>query len=409
MAGIEKGADEYLKGTAGKKLAERDRSGREIPGESKEIISPIDGLNITLTIDETIQYVAERELRQAVKKNRALRGCVVVMDPKTGEILAMAAYPDFDPNSCRGYPGEAILASGYAFVYEPGSTFKVITAAAGVNQHLYTKDTVINCPEELEVGNKIITNSHPVSKDPAVKTLADVIAESINTGIAQVAIKLGPERFIKYIKAFGFGQRAGIGISSEEKGILRETQYWAGSDIGRIAFGQSIAVTPLQLTAAISAIANGGVRMKPYIIKKVESNDRNYIQTFDSERVVTVISPHSARQVTQMMEATVYKKRGTGHPAWLERWKVAAKTGTAQKPVPGGRGYLKGRYIGSFVGFVPSENPRLTILVVIDDPQGGTFSGEKVAGPVFRAIAEEALLYLNVPPDEKVPPIEPRT
>jgi stage V sporulation protein D (sporulation-specific penicillin-binding protein) len=234
-----------------------------------------------------------------------------------------------------------------------------------------------------------------MSPNPPVKTLADVLAESLNTGIAQVGIKLGPSNFIKHIKAFGFGEKTEVGLPGESAGIVREVKDWNPPDVGMITFGQAIAVTPLQLTAAISAIANDGNLVRPRIINKIESLDGKFVKSPGTELLRRVISSSTAAKVKGMMEGVVYKPNGTARRTKMSRWKVAAKTGTAQKPAPGG-GYMEGHYIASLVGFLPSDNPQLTILVVVDDPKG-TYWGETVAAPVFKEVAEETLRYLNVP------------
>jgi len=401
LSGVELGYDDILKGKEGRIVIESDPTGREIVTTKPREISPSTlGMNITLTIDESIQYISEKELSESVKKHGALDGSIIVMNAKTGEILAAAGYPDFDPNDYKKYSPKSWKLAPITDVYEPGSTFKVITAAAGLDAGLYQPDTVINCPESYKVGAATIKNSHHISPDPKIKTLCDVIGESINTGVLQIALKLGPDRFYNYIKKFGFGEYTDIGFPGEAAGILREPKYWYKPDIAMITFGQTLAITPLQLVDAYCAIANNGIRIKPILIKKVESTDGNYIKTFTTSEKCRVLAADTIPKIKEVMSTVVNKKNGTGKRARMPYWTACGKTGTAQKPQPGG-GYYKDRYVSSFIGFAPIEDPQIVILVIINEPKD-TIWGETTSAPVFSNVGRFALQRMNVGPSKSL-------
>ena len=400
LSGIEFGLEEYLKGREGKYITESDPRGREIiSAKAREIQEAKSGMNVTLSIDEVIQYICERELSLALKKSQAISGTIVVMDTLNGDILALVSKPDFDPNNYLKYPKKSWHCRGTSDVYEPGSTFKLITLAGALEEGIVDKKTRIFCPDSIVVGGKRIRNSHHIKLESKDALIEDILAYSINTGVAQIGIKLGPEKFIKYIKAFGFGEYTGVSMPGETRGIVREIADWAKPDIAMISFGQAIAVTPLQLASAVCAIANDGVLLKPRLIKKIESIDGKYVKTFPTLEWGRPISKKTALLLREMMGNVV--EYGTGKFAKVSGFKVGGKTGTAQKVRLGGRGYWKGHYISSFVGIAPLTKPRLVILVVIDDPKGVVW-GEKVAAPVFAKVTEDVLRYMNVAPDGKV-------
>ena len=399
LSGIELAYDEDLFGVAGKSIVEKDPFGRQIfSAPSKVIIPPSDGMNIYLTIDESIQYVAQRELSKIVKESGAIRGSIIVMDVKNGDILAICGYPDFNPNEYSKFDPKTWRLSPITDLYEPGSTFKMITACSGLEEKIVDLNSVIPCPDELKIGGITVKNSHPVKMyGKQFKTFLDVIAESINTGTAYVSIKLGKNKFYEHIKKFGFGELTGIDFPGEQKGILLPPNKWHDSDVATISFGQTIAVTPLQLICAISAIANDGSRIKPRLIKKIESVDTSIIRYIPEQRVDKVISSDTAKKAIKLMEFAVNGEHATGKKAKIDNFSVAAKTGTAQKPIPG-KGYVVGRYIASIVGFIPASNPRIAILVVIDEPKSSIW-GATIAAPVFKNVGEFALRFLSIPPD----------
>lgn len=399
LSGIELTFEEDLFGKVGKQIVERDPFGRQIySSNAKILIPPSDGKNIYLTIDEAIQYVAQKELKKAVIDSKAISGMIIVMDVKNGDILAISSYPDFNPNDFLKTDPKFWKLSPVTDIYEPGSTFKVITAAAGIEEKIVDIDSVIPCPNEIKIGGIIVRNSHPVRMyGKAFKTLRDVIAESINTGTSYISIKLGKNKFYDYIKKFGFGEITGIDFIGEQSGILFSPQRWHESDVATISFGQTIAVTPIQLICAVTAIANDGVRIKPRLIKKVESEDEMIIRYYPEKVLGRAISKETAEKVKILMKDAVYTDHATGKKAKIPFFLVAAKTGTAQKVVPK-IGYVAGKYIASIVGFTPASNPKIAILVIVNEPKT-TIWGATVAAPVFKNVGEFALRALSVAPD----------
>ena len=398
LSGIELALEKHLLGRPGKYVFERDPVGREIfSAISRQVEAPADGMNVFLTIDEPIQYFAQKELKSAVEKSGALSGSIIVLEVKSGNILAIAGWPDFDPNEYSKYSSDLWKLSPVTNIYEPGSTFKVITACAGMEEGLVGPDTVIPCPEELKVGGITVRNSHALKMHRPFKDLKDVIAESLNTGTAYIGMKLGREKFYDHIKKFGFGSYTGIDFPGEQPGLLRRSDRWHESDMATISFGQTLAVTPLQLVCAIAAIGNGGIRMKPRMVKKIESLDGGIVRSEPEQVLGRAISPDTAKKANELMKGVAYMKTGTGHLTKMENFSVAVKTGTAQKPVPGG-GYVKGKYIASIVGYAPSTDPKIAIIALFDEPKTSIW-GAAIAAPVFKSVAEFSLRSLNVSPD----------
>jgi len=396
LSGIEQSYDKYLKGVEGSIVTESDPMGYELLSvKEKDVEEASPGMILTLTIDETVQYIAERELEAAIKKFSAVSGNMIVMDIKSGEILALAGKPDFDPNEySKSSPKNWRTAA--VDVYEPGSTFKVITAAAGLDEGVINLDTKLKALDSLTLGGKVIKNSHQIDWGGSYISVSRMLEQSINTGAAQIGILLGANRFYNKIKDFGFGEKLSINFPGESSGLLKNPANWYKPDIGMITFGQSIAVTPLQLISAVGSIANKGRRIKPVLVKKIESLDGSFLKTYAGEELNRPISEKTAREVKKLMENVVLF--GSGKRAKMADYRVGGKTGTAQKAAPGGRGYMAGRYIASFIGFAPLNDPRLIALVIINEPKGSIW-GESVAGPVFKEVVEESLRYLNVPPD----------
>ncbi|MCX5749998.1 MAG: penicillin-binding protein 2 [Candidatus Saganbacteria bacterium] len=399
LSGIEIGFEDSLKGKAGRLLFEKDMAGRQIAtGSFRQLEMPEEGMNVYLTIDEAIQHIAQVSLKEAVTGSGAVSGSIIVVDVRTGEILAIAGYPDFDPNDYSKYPDESRKLPPVTNIYEPGSTFKIITACAGIEENVVSPDSVIPTPAQIKVEGIKVNNSHPVRYyGKKSKTFADVIAESINTGTSYVGLKLGFGRFYKYITAFGFGTKTGIDYPGEVRGFVRSPENRESGDVVTYTFGQSIAVTPIQLVYAIAAIANDGIRVKPKIIKRIESPDKNVIRSDVPEELGRVISKETVKKVNELMKGVVYMDHGTGHKAKMAQFTVAAKSGTAQISVPG-KGYLKGRFVASFVGFIPADRPRIAMLIIINKPSTSNW-GAVVAAPVFKEVGEFALRYLNVAPD----------
>lgn len=395
LSGVELAWDKYLKGKVGRVVTEGDPEGRELYGALREIDPGEDGMHVTLTIDQNLQYVAEREIEEQIRKMGALSGTLMVMDARTGEMLALASKPDFDPNDYQKFD-RRLWHPRFLDPYEPGSTFKVITTASALEEKAITLDTKLKALDQIEVGGKTIKNSHSVRWPGQEITISKMLEQSINTGAVQVGLKLGPERFYNRIKKFGFGEATGFGLEGESRGIVRHWKNWYKPDIGMLAFGQSIAVTPMQLLSAVSAFANHGEMVCPHLIKKIESGDGKFVKVFAAETRGTAVSDRTALEMKQLMRNVV--SNGSGRHAGMEWFTVGGKTGTAQKTVPGGRGYMKGHYIASFIGIAPLSDPEIVALVIVDDPKGSIW-GETVCGPVFKDVVEYALRYLNVRPD----------
>ena len=392
LAGVELAYDSTLQGRPGRAVVGRDAIGRPIV-ETQRLAAPaVDGADLVLTVDQVVQHIAERELEKAVEETGAVRGMALVMDPRTGEMLALAAVPTYNPGAFQRVPPKRWVNRPIGEVFEPGSTFKLITAAAALDSGRVDLTDVFDCPESLQVGTHRIRDAHRYCTTS--QTLTDVIRYSSNVGAAEVAARLGKETFYEYIRRFGFGAPTGIDLPGEATGIVRPPQEWLGPGLQTIGFGQGISATPLQMLVGASALANDGVLVRPHVVRMVRDREGRLLQGVSAAPRRGVVAPEVAAAVVRMMIRTV--EDGTGKLAAVPGYVVAGKTGTAQIPAPGG-GYLQGRYISSFLGFTPIPNPRLAILVVLEEPKGAYYGGA-VAAPLFRAIAERALWYLRVPP-----------
>lgn len=392
LAGVELGYDEILQGRAGKAVGGRDAIGRLRPDTQRLATAPADGADVVLTVDEVIQHLTERALAGALEQTGAVRGMALVMDPRSGEMLAMAAAPAFAPGSFDRVAPARWSNRPISDVFEPGSTFKLVTAAAALDSGRVRTTDRFGCPEYLQVGSHRIRDAHRTCK--TTQNLADVLRRSSNVGAAEVAQRLGKEVLYHYIRRFGFGAPTGIDLPGEAAGIVNPPAEWRGPGLQTIAFGQGISATALQMLAAASALANDGVMVQPHVMRMVRDREGRLLRAASPEPGRRVVSAATAAALLRMMVRTV--EDGTGAAAALPGYVVAGKTGTAQKPGPDG-GYLPGRYVASFIGFVPVPNPRLAILVVLDEPRGAYYGGT-VAAPVFREIAGRALWYLRVPP-----------
>lgn len=392
LAGIEHAFEDEIRGTPGKVTLLKDaRKGIYLLG-GDGANRPRDGHHVVLTIDSVAQFIAERALENAVKRSRAVGGSVIVMDPNDGAILAMASAPAFDPNHFRDFPAVAWRNRNVQDLYEPGSTFKIVTAAAGLEERLVTPSQIVDCADgTITIGN--ITISEHDNKRYGLMSFEDVIVNSSNVGTARVALSLGQRRLYEWVRRFGFGQRTGIALPGESAGLLRREEKWTPVSPASISIGQEVGVTPLQIVRAISAVATGGTLVEPRIVQRVI--DENGATVWEPPHVERkrVMSEKTAAVLNEILKAVVV--RGTGNKAALAEHVVAGKTGTAQKAGRGG--YMPGRYVGSFVGYVPADQPKLAILVVLDEPRGDYYGGS-VAAPVFREIAEATLRYLGVPP-----------
>lgn len=393
LEGIELKYDPYLKGEKGFLIVERDAAGRPIFPKGLEPIAPSRGKDLILTIDEVIQHIAERELDAVMQKTTAVSGSVIVMDPKTGEILAMAVRPVFNPNRVTRHDPEHWRNRTITDSYEPGSTFKIVAAAAALQEKVVAPQDLIDCENgAMEIGGRVI---HDHEKHGNL-TFAEVIQKSSNIGMVKIAMRLGEETLYRYIRAFGFGEKTGIDLMGEVPGLVREPARWSGSSLASIAIGQEVAMPPLQVITAYSAIANGGFLMRPYLVSEIHEPDGTVMTRLLPEARRQAIHPETARQLVKILEGTV-APGGTGGEAALAGFAVAGKTGTAQKIDPKTRLYSARDFVSSFVGFVPSYEPRIAILVVVDSPQGMAWGGS-VAAPVFKRIAEQTLGYLGIRP-----------
>lgn len=396
LEGIELRYDRYLRSEKIWQVFERDALGKTIFPKNQRYREPMKGKSIKLTIDEVIQYISERELNLALEKTSAKSGSIIVMDPRNGEILAMAVRPTFDPNHTDSYQPSDMRNRAITDPYEPGSTFKAIVATAVIEENLVRSDELIYCEDgSFSIGGRVI---HDHARHGSIP-FKDVIKVSSNIGMAKVGMRLGEEKLYKYIKAFGFGEKTEIDLFGESPGIIRDPRYWTNESLPSISIGQEMAVTPIQLITAIGAIANGGWLMRPHLLDEVRDQDGNIV--FKSYPKVNrrVVSFDSAREMVKML-TRVTERGGTGEKAVISGYSVAGKTGTAQKKAEDGKGYSSEHFIASFVGFVPSQDPRLIILVVIDEPDGVSWGGS-VAAPVFKNVAEETLNYLGIPPENK--------
>ncbi len=384
LAGLELASDKQLAGRAGSETIVRDPFGRAL--EVVSDVSEREGTDLWLTLDHTIQANAESVLRDTVRRWNAKSASAIVLDPRTGEVLAMAVAPTYDANQFPGVWRVLQRNRAVTDTYEPGSTFKLVTVGASLSEGLVTPWTKFRLKYEIQVADRKIHDAEHRSTE--TMTVARILSQSSNVGAITLAQKLGRERLQDWISRFGFGRQTGIDFPGESPGIL--PSYWSGSTIGNVPIGQGIAVTPLQMASAYAALANGGVRVQPHLIDHIRG-DRPLKP--DRERVVT---PQVASLLLDMLRAVVAD--GSGELAAVPGYETAGKTGTAAKPDPAG-GYSDTRYVASFVGIVPASAPRLVVLVSIDEPQGAIFGGT-VAAPAFRDIARFALQYLEVPPDD---------
>jgi cell division protein FtsI (penicillin-binding protein 3) len=401
LEGVEHLYDGVLHGTNGWVLAEKDAHGRIVfpGGPGLQFRMPKPGSDIVLTLDEVIQHIAEKELDSAVAKVRAKGGICIVMKPQTGEVLALAirsgSRAAFNPNE----PHNAVPAEwrdrAVTDSYEPGSIFKVVLASAAIEEKVVHPLERIDCSAgSIRVADREIKDAHK----SGVLAFSDVIAESSNVGTIKVALRLGKERFSRYINAFGFGKKTGIDLPGEISGQLRDTRQWSGVSLAEIAIGQEIGVTPIQMASAYCALANGGMLMKPYIVSRIVDRVAGTNgKEFAPQQIGRAVSPETCATVAGMLKKVV--ESGTGQLAKPAGYTAAGKTGTAQKIDQRTGIYSKKDYVSSFVGFAPYKSPRLVILVMVDTPEKDIYGGT-VAAPVFRAIAEQSLAHLQTPPDD---------
>ncbi len=392
LEGIDNFYDDLVGGTPGQLIIEHDGLNRPIPEATHQYIPPIEGANLILTLDETIQYITERELDKVFKERKAKRAAAIVMDPKTGEILAMASRDNFDPNHYGDYPDANRRNFAINDAYEPGSTMKITTAAMALEEKTVNANSTFYCPGHIKVGRETIRCAN--SKAHGSQTFAQIVENSCNVGFVQVGLALGIDKYYHYLNAFGFGKKTGIDLPGEASGIIVPQKRAMQIDLATMAMGQANAVTAIQLTTAVAAVANEGKLMKPHLVKEITDKDGKVIKKFEPKIVNRVVSPQTAKELCLILEGEVTD--GTGKNAYIEGYRSAGKTGTAEKIKAGG-GYMKDEYIASFVGFAPADDPALVCIVVVDAPQGYPYYGGWVAAPVFKAIMEDSLRYKGVP------------
>jgi len=411
LSGLEREFNQELQGKPGKLMISVDARKRWFASVEKE---PEPGNNLVLTIDQNIQYIAERELERAMEETKAIAGTVIVENPHTGEILALTNRPTFNPNNRKEIRPESLKNHAVSDIYEPGSTFKMVTISGGLEEKVTRPDEMFDC----QMGS-IVINGMRIrdSKPHGWLSVADIIAESSDVGAIKVGLRLGDDRFYKYIRAFGFGQQTGIELPGETRGMTKPVERWSKVSLAAISMGQEIGISPLQLISLISTIANDGVRVPPRIVAGTAA-PQNGLQSgvpsrpgfgplgwetvaFQPAAGIRVISPLTAAQMRQMLQGVVL--HGTGRRAILEGYSSAGKTGTAQKVDPSTGAYSKTRYVASFAGFAPINNPQISVAVILDSAVG-LHQGGQVCAPVFQRIMQQVLEYQHVPHDVELPP-----
>lgn len=399
LMGMEAAYEEELKGIPGRIVIEHDAAGREIPQALHQYIPPTQGNNLVLTLDQTIQHFVERELDKIVATYNPKMAVIIVMEPKTGKILALGNRPTFSPNNWREVP-QSVWDRNPAvwYNYEPGSTFKIITASSALEENAVKVSDRFFDPGFYQVADRKIrcwkVEGH------GSQSFEEVVQNSCNPGFIQVGLDLGKERFYKYIRAYGFGQSTGIGLPGEARGIMIPEKNATNLNIATMSIGQSIAVTPIQLITAISAVANGGKLMKPQLVERIEDQKGKIIEEIKPQEIHQVISEETAKVTSQLLENVVMK--GSGKNAFVDGYRAAGKTGTAQVVSERG-GYASGKYVASFAGFAPVNDPKISVLIMVAEPQGGIYYGSQVAAPVFAPLAKDILRYLGVPEQKNLP------
>ncbi|MGA8150628.1 MAG: penicillin-binding protein [Terriglobales bacterium] len=395
LSGIEREFDDQLRGRSGEMLISVDARRKWFGSVEKQ---PEPGQNVVLTIDQQIQYIAERELETAMEQTKAISGSVVVENPHTGEILALANRPTFNPNLTREITPDKLKNHAVSDVYEPGSTFKLVTISAALEEKLTTPQEVFDC----QMGSIVINGMRIHDSRPHGRlSVSDILAESSDVGSIKIGMRLGDDRLYKFIRAFGFGQPTGIELPGETRGLTKPPSRWSKVSFAAISMGQEIGITPLQLADLISTMANDGTRVSPRVVAAISEPQRApQTITFHPADQQSVISPLTAAEMRQMMQGVVL--HGTGKKAVLEGYSSAGKTGTAQKVDPATHAYSHTKYVGSFAGFAPVNNPAIVVAVVLDSAVG-LHQGGQVAAPVFHRVAQQVLEYLHTPHDVVLP------
>ncbi len=389
LGGLEYRYNDSVRGGAGRILIMTDARGRSF-NSVEQPVTP--GANLVTTIDQNIQYIVEKELAAAVEQVRPKGASIVVMAPETGEVLAMANYPVFNPNEYAKYSRDAWINRAVSHTYEPGSTFKIVTIASALEEGLANPADVVDCQMgTINVFGRVVHDW----KRFGLLTVTQIMQNSSDVGAIKLAMRVGDERFSEYIDRLGFGRLSVIDLPGEERGLAKPASRWTKSSVGSIAMGQEIGVTPLQVVRMVSAVANGGILYRPFVVKRVE-HPQNGILSETEPHGERVLSAETAAKLHDMLEVVVTD--GTAKSGKLEGYTAAGKTGTAQKIDETGR-YSRTKHVASFTGFAPAGNPRIAMIVMLDEPIFGQHHGGQAAAPVFKRIAEQVLRYLSVPPD----------
>jgi cell division protein FtsI/penicillin-binding protein 2 len=395
--GIEFKLDAKLKGVRGWRLTEADRRNRELVALRGQDVEPRDGLNVVLTIDTVVQNIVESALAEAMEKHSPVSISGIVVRPRTGEILALATLPNFDPNAPGAASEDARRNRVVTDVAEPGSTFKIVVVSGALNDGTVHLPDIFDCEHgHFYYAGHTLHDHKPYD----LLTVEQIITKSSNIGAAKIGIKMGPERLAKYIRDFGFGSRTGIPLPAEVVGIVHPVEKWSKLSLARIPMGQGISVTRLQTVMAMCAIANSGLLMQPMLVNRLEDRDHNVVAQYSPQKVRQVISEATAKMMVTALK-TVVSPEGTAPEAALEHYTVAGKTGTANKVE---NGVYVAKYTSSFIGFFPADNPEICISVTMDEPKRGYYGGE-TAAPVFKQIAERAANYLNIRPEDGSEPL----
>jgi cell division protein FtsI (penicillin-binding protein 3)/stage V sporulation protein D (sporulation-specific penicillin-binding protein) len=398
IQGVESSMEEYLHGQDGYRYIEHNRAGQEMVLYRGQERTPRNGYQVHLTVDLNLQNIVENEIDAAMREYRPQKATIILMRPQTGEILAMANRPAFDLNERSEAKPEQMKNRAIIDMMEPGSTFKIVTAAAALNEHKVRPDTTIFCENGLwNFGGRPL-HDHKAYGELSVQ---DILVKSSNIGAAKLALSVGEQKFYEYIRRFGFGERTGIELPGEISGVIRPPQSWSKISITRIPMGHEVGVTPLQMTLAMATIANGGKLVTPRIVKSITTEEGKTVSTFSPVVLRQVITPETAAQIGKALRGVV-SDRGTAAAAAVPGFTISGKTGTAQKVDPRG-GYEQGKYVVSFTGYLPSDHPEFVGLVVLDDAHTTKPElnyGGLVAGPIFSRIAEKAARYLDLEPHE---------
>ncbi|MGI8708754.1 MAG: peptidoglycan D,D-transpeptidase FtsI family protein [Actinomycetota bacterium] len=389
LSGLETQYEDILRGRPGEMTLEQDPAGRSLPQAEYTYNRPEPGRSLFLTIDKDIQYSTELALADAAQRYHAAAASAIVLDPRSGEVLAMANVPSFDPNKFWEFDQETYRNRAVTDVYEPGSAYKIVTAAGALQSNVITPDTSFVVPDEMPYADRVFHDSHSHATEEM--TAAEIIQDSSNIGTIKIGLELGAEKLDAYVRKFGFGRATGLDFPGESSGIVLDLGEWSGSTIATIPLGQGIAVTAMQMASSYATLANGGVWVEPKLLH-ANTNDAGEVVRSTPPTKRRVVSRRTAREMTEILTGVVTK--GTGLEARIPGYAVAGKTGTAQKPLPGG-GYGNS-YTASFAGFVPADNPALVIIVVLDNPT--PIWGGATAAPAFKAITEPALQQLGIPP-----------